>query len=299
MIKQIFNSALMFLVGASSLSAQDTTDYYKTSNSDFSKSIFKPKNKRLTSNKGKFFFHWGYNFSSYSKSDIHFKGEGYDFTLYDVKATDRPNKLSMTYINPATISIPQFNFHFGYHIKDNYSISLGWDHMKYVVDIPQSVKIKGFINSEISNPGIPTGDWAGNYNGETVSLVDSVLNFEHTDGYNFAAVGVERYDDIWVSSSGKQSLNSEMGVEGGLLVPRTDVRLFGVGANHYWNVAGYGFAAKVGLQYHFLKWMYFQGSLKSGFTDLSKIHTTGRNNIDKAAQTIWFFENYWVLGFKF
>ena len=299
MIKNILNTVLILSIGASSLSAQDNSTVYHTPDPEISKSIFKPRNQRLVSNKGKFFFHWGYNFSSYTKSDIHFKGVGYDFTLYDVKAADRPTKLSMTYINPSTISIPQFNFHFGYHIKDNYSISLGWDHMKYVVDIPQSVKIKGFINPEISNPGIPTGDWAGNYDGETVSLVDSVLKFEHTDGYNFAAIGVERYDDIWVSKSGKQSLNTEVGVEGGLLVPRTDVRLFGVGANHYWNVAGYGFAAKVGMQYHFLKWMYLQGSFKSGFTDLSNIRTTGRNNIDKASQTIWFFENYWVLGFRF
>lgn len=262
------------------------------------KSIFKPKNTRTLSNKGKIFLHWGYNFSSYSKSDINFKGPGYDFTLLDVKAADRPTKLSTDYINPGRFTIPQFNFHFGYFFKDNYSVSLGWDHMKYVVDIPQTVKIKGFINPEISNPGISTGDWAGNYNGEEVKLVDSVLTFEHTDGYNFAAIGIERYDDIWVSHSGKQSLNTEVGLEAGLLVPRSDVRLFGVGANHYWNVAGYGLAAKVGLQYHILKWLYVQGSFKTGYTDLKNIPTTGRKGIDKASQSIWFFENFWTLGFK-
>lgn len=263
------------------------------------KSIFNPKNKREVSNKGKFFAHWGYNFSSYAKSDIHFKGPGYDFTLLKVKASDRPTKFGSTYFDPGRLTIPQFNLHFGYFFKDNYSISLGWDHMKYVVDVPQTVRIKGFIDPQISNPGISTGDWAGHYNGEEVTLVDSVLKFEHTDGYNFAAVGIERYDDIWVSRSGKQSLNTEVGLEAGLLVPRSDVRLFGEGANHYWNIAGYGFAGKIGLQYHFLKWIYFQGSFKTGFTDLNKIHTTGRNAIDNAKQNIWFFENYWVLGFRF
>lgn len=284
-------------LSASSLFAQDNNN--ESPAKPIAKSIFNPKYSRTESNKGKFYFHWGYNFSSYGKSDIRFKGTGYDFTLMDVKAADRPTKLSMTYINPATISIPQFNFHFGYFIKDNYSISLGWDHMKYVVDIPQTVRIKGHISPEISEPGIPTYGMAGTYNGEQVTLVDSVLQFEHTDGYNFASVALERHDDIWVSRTGKSYLSMETGAEVGLLVPRTDVRLFGVGENNYWNIAGYGAAAKVGLQYHFFRGLYLQTSFKTGWTDLNNIRTTGRNNIDKASQSIWFFENYWVLGFKF
>ena len=298
---KFFKPFLVLLLLSNFAFAQGKKHFFtRTNDADtVSKSIFKPKNTRLQSNKGKIFVHWGYNFSSYANSDIHFKGPGYDFTLQNVKAKDRPSKLSWDYINPMEITIPQFNFHFGYYFKDNYSVSLGWDHMKYVVQIPQTVKIKGFIDSKISDPAISTGSWAGKYDGEEVKLVDSVLTFEHTDGYNFASVGLERYDDLWVSSSGKQSLNTELGVEGGLLIPRSDVHLFKEGDNHYWNVAGYGFAAKVGLQYHFLKWMYFQGSFKTGFTDLNRIRTTGRNALDNAKQNIWFFENFWVLGVRF
>ncbi|MFD2556194.1 hypothetical protein [Sphingobacterium tabacisoli] len=263
------------------------------------KSIFNPKYNRFKSNKGKFFAHWGYNFSSYAKSDIRFQGPGYDFTLKGVKASDRPTKLGWTYVNPARITVPQFNLHFGYFIKDNYSISLGWDHMKYVVDMPQTVQFVGHADKIVSEPGVPSGIFGDAKDGDYLALDEGDLHFEHTDGYNFATVGIERYDDIWVSQSRKQSVNSEFGLEGGLLIPRSDVRLFGLGENHYWNIAGYGFAAKAGVQYHFLKWMYLQGSFKTGFTDLNKIRTTGRNNLDKASQTIWFFENYWVLGFRF
>jgi len=300
MINNKLTLLVLFLLCANISFGQGIFKFRQLSETDtVANSIFNPKYKRTESRKGKFFAHWGYNFSSYAKSDIRFKGAGYDFTLLKVKAADRPSKLSLDYINPGRLTIPQFNFHFGYFFKDNYSVSLGWDHMKYVVDIPQTVRIKGFIDPQISKPGINTGDWAGVYDGQEVTLVDSVLKFEHTDGYNFAAIGIERYDDIWVSRSGKQSLNTEVGLEAGLLVPRSDVRLFNEGANHYWNVAGYGFAGKIGVQYHFLKWMYVQGSFKSGFTDLNRISTTGRKGIDKAMQKIWFFENYWVVGFKF
>ncbi|MFZ4861829.1 hypothetical protein ACL9RF_06555 [Sphingobacterium sp. Mn56C] len=299
----MFSKLSALFLGAMALSttlfAQETAVPETAGNNGVAKSIFNPRYNRLQSNKGKFFAHWGYNFSSYAKSDIRFQGPGYDFTLEKVKASDRPTKLGWTYINPAEITIPQFNFHFGYFIKDNYSISLGWDHMKYVVDRPQTVRFRGHANELVSDPQVSSGVFGQLKDGDYVTLDESNLSFEHTDGYNFAAVGIERYDDIWVSRTGKSYVNMETGLEGGLLIPRSDVRLFGLGRNHFWNIAGYGFAAKAGVQYHFLKWMYIQGSFKTGFTDLSSIRTTGRRGVDKASQFIWFYENLWVLGFKF
>lgn len=291
---------LFLLIGALALGISITfSQENEDKNSPFTKNIFKTRYERTESNKGKFFVHWGYNISAYAKSDIHFTGPGYDFTLHKVKAGDRPTKFGLRYADPSRITIPQFNFHFGYFISDKYSLSLGWDHMKYVVDIPQRVKISGYINDEISNPGIPTGDRAGEYNGETIEVDADMLRFEHTDGYNFAALGLERYDDILVNSKGKQVLTLESGIEAGLMVPRSDVHLFGVGDNHYWNISGYGGAAKVGVQYHIYKGWYVQSSFKTGYTELLKIPTTGRRGVDKAQQGIWFFENYWVVGFRF
>ncbi len=43
------------------------------------------KRKKVT-NKGKFFVYWGWNWASYSNSDIRFKGADYDFTLSNVRA---------------------------------------------------------------------------------------------------------------------------------------------------------------------------------------------------------------------
>ena len=298
------SSILILLLINTTTNAQSIFKFRNLSNTDtVANSLFKIKNKREVSNKGKFFIHWGYNFSSYTKSDINFSGPGYDFTLLKVKAADRPTKFSTTYINPAEITIPQFNFHFGYFFKDNYSLSLGWDHMKYVVGTPQKVIFKGHADKKVSNPLVSSGVFGEVNDGDEVMLMPydeetgEGLKFEHTDGYNFAALGLERYDDIWVSSSKKQSLNLEAGAELGLLIPRSDVRLFGQGKNHFWNIAGYGGAAKVGLQYHFLKWMYVQGSYKVGNTQLNNIITTGRKGVDKAKQNIWFFENYWLIGF--
>src|SRR5690606_40086143 len=53
-----------------------------------------------THNKGKIFFSWGGNREAFTKSDITFKGENYNFTLNDVKAHDRPKGWHIDYINP-------------------------------------------------------------------------------------------------------------------------------------------------------------------------------------------------------
>ena len=51
------------------------------------------KKKKVT-NKGKFFVYWGWNWASYTNSDIRFKGKDYDFTLSNMKAQDRQTKFS-------------------------------------------------------------------------------------------------------------------------------------------------------------------------------------------------------------
>ncbi len=263
------------------------------------RSLFSNSQKRTFSRQGEWFFHFGWNFSWYDKSDLNFKGPGYDFTLKQISARDRPSPISTDYINPLQLTTPQFDFRFGYFFKDNYSISLGWDHMKYVMDIPQTVKVTGYINPTISNPGIPTGAYAGTYNNTPLTVKEDMLTFEHTDGFNYVSTELERYDDIWVAKSQKNMLTMETGIGIGAMIPRSDVHLFGVGENNFWNFAGYGVSLKAGLKFNFTKKFYIQNTTKIGYTDMWAIHTTGRNNIDRAGQTIRFLENMSVLGYQF
>jgi hypothetical protein len=290
---------LLFTFFIASHSKAQNPDINERSLPVVTKSLFSPANQRNYTREGNFFTYWGYNFSWYNKSDIHFKGPGYNFTLKDVLAYNRPSKLNLDYLNPGVITVPQFNFHVGYFISDNYSVSIGWDHMKYVMEVPQTLKIDGYIDSQVSNPGIPTGKYAGVYDNQSLTVDEDMLTFEHTDGFNYASVEVQRHDDIYVSHSGKSNLTMETGLGAGLMVPRSDVRLFGVGQNNYWNIAGYGVSVKAGLKYYFTRRFYLQNSLKTGWTNLTKIRTTGRDEYDTASQHISYLENYTVLGYQF
>ena len=142
-----------------------------------------PLSEKYTAhNKGKFFFFWGGNRESYSKSDIHFKGADYDFTLYNVEADDKPKGWHVDYINPGRMTIPQTNFRMGYFVSDHYSIGIGVDHMKYVMTQNQSVAISGTYPSSYNGNQINNG---------IVDLTDeSFLTFEHTDGLNFVHADV-------------------------------------------------------------------------------------------------------------
>lgn len=50
-----------------------------------------------------------------------------------MKATDRQTPFGMIYFDPVLFTIPQYNARLGYFFKDNWSISIGMDHMKYVM----------------------------------------------------------------------------------------------------------------------------------------------------------------------
>ena len=110
----------------------------------FSQETVENPEKYTSKNKGKFYVFWGGNRESYSKSDIRFKGADYDFTIYNVSAHDKPKGYHIDYVNPARMTIPQTNLRIGYFINDHYNISIGLDHMKYVMYNDRRVDYSGY-----------------------------------------------------------------------------------------------------------------------------------------------------------
>ena len=257
------------------------------SNSTTPDSSWFNKSSRSYSQKGKFFLNLGFNWSTYGKSDINFDGPGYDFTLEDVVGHDQPYKPSL-----------QYNIHVGYFLSDRYSISVGYDHMKYVLEVPQQVSISGVISPEISNPAIPTGGYAGSYDHQQITIAPDLLTLEYTDGFNYVSTHVQRYDDIWVADNRKTSLSLETGVGLGAIIPRADVKLFKVGMNNKLNIAGWAASAKAGLMFNFNKHLYFSASLEAGHANMYKVYTTGRNDLDKASQKLNFLQNLYLIGVR-
>jgi hypothetical protein len=252
-----------------------------------------PVDEKIT-NKGKFFAYWGWNRGTYSNSDIHFKGENYDFTLSDVTANDRPTKLGLNpYFRLDRITIPQTNYRIGYFFKENYTISIGADHMKYVMNEDQNVVINGSINTGSIYDKV--------YNNESIKLVEEFLAFEHTDGLNYINVELKRFDDfsyLFGIDSKNFQLNLTEGIGAGFLFPKSNIKLLNKERYDEFHVAGWGVSASVGVNITFLKHFFIQSDVKAGYIKMSNIRTT-KSTLDSASQSFSFIENIIMFGGRF
>jgi len=257
-------------------------------------------------NKGKAYFYWGGNRAKYSNSDIQFEGKNYNFTLQNVNAEDKPKGWHIDYINPARMTIPQTNFRIGYYIHDNYQVSFGFDHMKYVVIRPQNVIINGAINFD----GIEEGDtsYNGSYNNDILYLTDDVIAtgepdffaFEHTDGLNYINIEVARVDDLgkYINlNPNKIQINLLEGIGIGGVYPKTNATIIGKPRNDEFHWSGYGISAKAGLNLTLFKHFMIQTELKGGLINMPWIKTTFDG--DTAKQKFWFLQHNITIGYVF
>ena len=252
--------------------------------------------KYTANNKGKFFVYWGGNRESYTKSDINFSGKNYNFTVENATANDKPKGWHIDYFNPARMTIPQTNFRLGYFISNKYAVSIGIDHMKYVMNQNQTAAINGFINLDSNNPAAIHN---GIYNGNSKVLTEDFLTFEHTDGLNYVNAEMARYDDIskWIGlpNTDKFQINTVGGMGIGFLYPKTNAQVLSKIRYDDYHISGYGVSAKVGLNFTFFKHFFIQTELKGGYINLPDVKTTF-DDADVAKHEFMFLQRIITIG---
>lgn len=257
----------------------------------FSQETIQNQDKYTAHKKGKFFISWGGNRETYSKSDIQFKGTDYDFTIYDVSAHDKPKGWHIDYINPGRMTIPQTNLRVGYFVNDHYSVALGVDHMKYVMNQGITVNYTGNYPNRNSY-----GEAVGN---NQVLLTEDFLTFEHTDGLNYVNTEVSRHDDISkffkIIDTDKIQVNVTEGIGLGVLYPKTNAKVFNKQRHDDFHVSGYGASIKAGLNLTFFKHFYIQTEVKGGYINMPDIQTTF-SATDSASQDFFFFQKIIAFG---
>jgi hypothetical protein len=255
------------------------------------------KKERYTAhNKGKFFAHWGGNRSYYTTSDLHFEGTGYNFTVENAQSHDLPKGWNIDYIVPGKLTTSQTNWKTGYFFNDKFNISIGVDHMKYVMTQDQTAMINGNINLPSSEVG---SQFNGTYNNTPVNLTDGkFLKFEHTNGLNYVFTEVAHYVDIsslfGVKNTDIFQLNFTQGVGIGLLVPRTDATVLGKERHDEFHISGYGFSTDAGLNFTFFKYFYMQSEIKAGYINMTDVRTTYTG--DHAQHHFWYGETIISFG---
>ena len=270
-VKRIFLLLASALLIQSSVIGQSKTDSIKTRTQDIC----------IT---------WGYNRAYYNTSDIHFQGEGFDFTLLDANAIDDPEPFDVDiYLNPKRFTVPQFNFRASYFINENTSISGGWDHMKYVLQPNQLIRIDGYIEEAVSV------EHAGEYHEELKLIEPSFIKYEHTDGFNVVRFGVERFLPLWTSKKHPLEANLYGGVSAGFMLPWTDFTFAGTRHENWLHLAGWTTSAQLGARFEWLDCLFLQAQAHYGYAALNDVILQGDTD-SRASQNVVFFERSLHVG---
>ena len=221
------------------------------------------QNQQKKTKKGTFYFAWGYNKDWYSKSDLHFSDHTngkFDYTLYDVKAIDNPD---LSKIFNFDVSIPQFIYRIGYYFNDSHDlgIEIGFDHAKYIMLRNQTTRIKGTLNGE--------------YVDKDTLLHPGFLVFEHTNGANFFMASLLKRAAFLNSNNGKHVLNYVLKPGVGVVIPKTDVTIFGIRRDNVYHVAGYIAGLEVSLRYEYGKHWFAETGFKGCFANYTDVLTLG------------------------
>jgi hypothetical protein len=201
------------------------------------------------------YLQWGYNVESYTKSNIHFRmANGNNFTLHHAIAHDKGD-FDAIYKEPGDISIPQYNYRFGFYLNKSHSkaLELNFDHAKYVVTDGQIVHVTGTID------GI-------HVDGDSMLNPKSFLHFEHTDGANWLHLNYMQQNTLlYTASKSRPLITSVWKLGAGINIPRTDFTWRGDRFNNDFHVAGYNISAEAGLRVFLLRKLFFEVTAKTGY----------------------------------
>jgi hypothetical protein len=225
---------------------------------------------------GKFWMYWGYNRAWYTNSDIHIHGQDFDVNFYDVKAVDRPEKFGLKeYFSPTRLSIPQNNYRFGYVINQHWGVSIGIDHMKYVVVNGQEVTMSGVVLPATNR----SNNYVGSYINTPVTLSRDLMRFEHTNGLNLFSVDAEYTCRVAKLFKEKFGIYWQTNAGIGMLVPKTEAHLFsdtqfpeGYGIDNKYHIAGYAASLRVGPEFRFLRNFFVKAQLRGGWIILPDVY---------------------------
>ncbi len=244
---------------------------------------------------------WGYNRDWFSKSDIHFKGtypdspnspveargREYDFTLIGAKAEDRPQ---FNHIADWNFTIPQFYYRVGYIFpgENMNGIEVGFDHVKYVMNSNQTLRVQGQLYDSAAQSVI---------NVEKDMVVgDDFVHFEHTNGANYIMLSFVRGMPLLRTRTEMHTILCLVKPGAGIVLPRSDVSLFGVRKDNEFHVAGYVAGLEISFRYILGGHVFIETAGKGCYANYSNVLTTPGSSANHSFTS---FEWLFSIGYQF
>ena len=246
-------------------------------------------------NPGAIFLQWGYNRDFYTKSDINFSGSGYDFTLQGCEAEDRPEPFSFkNYFSIDKITVPQFNLRIGYMIKKNWAISVGYDHLKYILKDNTPYLLSGTINSGLDE------NWSGTYTNEPVVTQEETFHYENSNGLNYIRFEVSRVDQWYRErNSAWFGFSTLFGAGAGAILSINDFTFEGDKSMFTASMSGMAVSLHADLRFEFFRHFYIQPGVGSGLMLQNNVRTRPQDYNAIARQNFGYLEAHVLVGWLF
>jgi len=213
---------------------------------------------------GAIYFSWGYNRDWYTRSDIRFRNhtsDDYDFTFHDAKAHDH---VSMSgFWKLSNLTVPQYDATIGYMFGDKHDlgIEIGWNHLKYVVDDNQVMRVSGQIRGF-------------HFDRDTLVTPDFV-HLQHTNGNNYLMVNLVKRQHLLV---GRHLALSAIGkVGGGPMISYTIASIFTSHSEGPFHYEGWVAGASAGLRLELFRYVFLQSDMQGAFAN----YTNSRIGYDR------------------
>lgn len=215
--------------------------------------------------------------------------------MAEARAQDNPSKLGWHYFKPNAITIPQFNVRLGYYFKDNWAISIGYDHMKYIFNDNNQVKLSGYVT-----PGLDTvTNLSGNYDNMDYTTDRTKFHYENSDGLNYLRIEVMNSKQWYRTRSGWFGFTTNIGASIGGVLSYNDFRFAGQNDMRTISLSGYGLSAHLGLRFEFFRHVFLQAGYSAGFMHQVKVKTRPNDITASARQAFGFMEMDAVIGALF
>lgn len=252
----------------------------------------KPKNSMA---QGTGYVYWGYNRSAYTKSDIRFEGVGYGFQLNDVQAKDHPSTKLMEYVSPNKLTVPQFNLRVGYNFKNNWNISLGYDHLKYVMVHGPSYQLVGKTEAGFNS----VESLSGNYNGYNTFTEEDVFHYENTNGMNYIRAEISKVRNLIRNLNDTYTMTWLWGFSSGVILSQNDFTYNGVKTQATTSLSGVGASVHSGIRFEFWKRIFLQTNIGAGYLFQHYVKTRPNEYDTFARHRFGYVEGNIVLGCLF
>jgi hypothetical protein len=171
-------------------------------------------------------------------------------------------------------------------------MSIGLDHMKYVVDRTQTAVVTGSASSTFPN----SKNYPLIYNGTSVPLYD-FMYLDHTNGLNLISLDLDYRTKVYQYKKFEVGLKSGIGIAE--MVTKSELHLMDYGKDNEFNMCGFALSTYQGLEFTIGKYFFVRPQVRMGWIDLTGFLLNGRYDSGRGYQNFAFVEGMVLAGSYF